>query len=164
MPIKAGSIKATNVVEGVQIISKEMSEQLIKTAAESASAILASGHSGITADTITADNVVEGVQFIQDTEHPKIEELRQEIAAKFIALSKDTDAPLEAKVALAAVQEEASKEKPEPSKFVQTVEKLSATFKNITDAAPNVLKIARWVPTIYAAVKAWATLNGLPLP
>ena len=68
------------------------------------------------------------------------------------------------KAALAAVQVEAKKDKPEPGKLVEGLAKLSSTFKNITDAAPNVLKIVRWVPTIVLAVKAWAAVHGVTLP
>jgi len=168
MPIKASKeIKAKNVVEGSQVIDNTgqgVDESIIKAAAETARESLASGHSSITAAVINADNVVEGFQFIKNPAQPTLEELRLEIAAKTLALSQDPAAPLAVQTALATVQAEATQAKPEPSKLVQTLEKLSSTLKNVTDAAPNVLKVAKWVPTILLAVKAWAALQGIIIP
>jgi hypothetical protein len=153
MSIKAKQIKAKNVVDGVQMQGGSADD-----AAKLAEAAAKLGAGGITADEINADNVVEGLQFIKDPANVSLNELRQEMAALQKALA-EAGASDGAQAIAAQASTELKKEKPEPSKLVQTIEKLSSSFKNIADAAPNALKIARWVPAVVAAVKAWA---GVP--
>jgi len=166
MPIKAKNIKAKNVSSnGVQFIG-EADAETFKAAADAAEKIAATAKGDIEVrETLEADNVFEGgLQYIKDPNAPTLEELRTQFAALKASLGQDGDASSEIQAVLAETETELKEDKPEPSKLVQTLEKLSSTLKNVTDAAPNVLKVAKWVPTILLAVKAWAALQGIIIP
>lgn len=160
MAIKANKITAENIVEGSQVIDntgKGLGVDVLAMAAETAKQILAAGGGGIEADEIEATNIVEGFQYIQNPAQPTLDEVRKELAAKVLLAVKDPTVPTEVKTALVNAQTEAQKKPAEPKKLLETFNTLSEALKNVTDAAPNVLKIIKWLPFVYSAVKTLAT-------
>jgi len=160
MAIKAKKITAQNIVEGSQVIDntgKGLGANVLTIAAESAKQILADGGGGIEADEIEATNLVEGFQYIQNPAQPTLDEVRKALAAKVLLTVNDPTVPAEVKTALVNAQTEAQKKAAEPKTLLEKLNTLSETLKNVTDAAPNVLKIAKWLPLVYSAVKLLAT-------
>lgn len=157
--IVAHTIKADNVVQGIQQLGGDLSDSAGLVALAEA---LRQGR--ITADSIEAQNVVAGFQYIADPTHTTPDELRQEIKQLQQQLAKairegelaETADVTDAQEALDKAEKELKQEKPEGNRVIRKLKEATDVLTqsaHVAEAAGKVglavIKLAPIAATLY---------------
>jgi hypothetical protein len=167
MGIRAGSMKAKNVVDGIQLQGgdAETVAQLVKLAQG-----IRSGAIEVTG-LLEADSVVSGLQFIKNPATATPDDLRHEVAALRGKLERalaegsiaDDDAGIQdAAAALTAAESELSAPQPQGSRVVRKLSEVSDVLTESAEAAENAGKVGEQLAKLAPiAAVLWQVARGV---